>query len=72
MGFPFRRRSSGISSRSPPKPQGQGEAVPPRAARSEEMILAQRPAAPSPAGLRMLFWLGIAATIAAGVVYLAC
>jgi hypothetical protein len=75
MDFPSSFRShqgSGVSSRSPPRPQGQD--APPLAARSEEMVLteratpslaarpkemiirAERPFTPAPAGGRRLFF----------------
>jgi hypothetical protein len=59
MGFRFRRRRW---------PGRQDAPMRPAFLRSEE-ISARLPAPPAPAGVRWLFWLGIVATIAAGVVY---
>jgi len=61
------RRNFGLSSRSPTRPRSQDDAAPPLPAYSEEMILAQRRRQQV---ARIIFWLGLLATIAAGVVYL--
>ena len=58
---------SGLSYRSPTHHWGDTAAPP--AHRLEE-IPAQLPATAAPAGGRLLFWLGILATIAVGVIYL--
>ena len=68
MGPRFRHRNFGLSSRSPTRPQD--DAAPPLAAHSEEMILMQRPSRHQRAVGRLAFWLGVLATIAAGVIYL--
>jgi hypothetical protein len=63
------RRNFGLPSRSPTRPRGE-DAAPPLAAHSDEMILAQRSSRHQQGVARILFWLGMLATIAAGVVYL--
>jgi hypothetical protein len=66
MGFRFRRRSSGPSPRSPTGPQNR-DAVPPLAARREEMLA--QPTALS-INERLFFWLAIIGTVAASAAYL--
>jgi len=63
------RRNFGLPSRSPTRPPGQ-DAEPPLAARAGDMILAPRPRRRGQVAARILFWLGMLATLAAGMVYL--
>ena len=60
------RRNFGLSSPTRPRNQDAGS---PLAVHSEEMILAPRPRRRQQVA-RILFWLGMLATIAAGVIYL--
>jgi len=63
------RRNFGLPSRSPARPPGEDTAAP-LAARSDEMILTQGSSRHQRVVGRILFWLGMLATIAAGAVYL--
>jgi hypothetical protein len=65
MGFRFRRRNFGLT----PRWQGRQDAPMRRPFLRSEEISARLPAA-LPATGRCFIWLGIVATIAAGVVYL--
>ena len=68
MGSRF-HRNFGLSSRSPTQSLSQ-DAAAPLAARPDDMIVVDRPRRRHQVVARILFWLGMLATIAAGVVYL--
>jgi len=63
------RRNFGLPSNSPARHRDE-DAAAPLAAHSDEMIVAQRSSRHQRAVARILFWLGMLATIVAGVVYL--
>lgn len=69
MGLRFRRRNFGLTSRSPTQPGRQDAPTRAPFLHSEE-VSARLPAALLSAHGRLFFWVGMLATIAAGVVYL--